>query len=152
MSRWGQVKDESKTDEEEIDEEQNTDKTQQKNKTTQEKNQDDKSIASDALNTSEQPTDATTQPSDEIQEKIEKNKEDFENKILDLFRGNTYYESDLVSSVMNYDSITVVDLRYFGGSVQELLDENGQTDVLLLYNWTFVNDDNHFYKLGRVDG
>ncbi len=54
--------------------------------------------------------------------------------------------------VMNYDSITVVDLRYFGGSVQELLDENGQTDVLLLYNWTFVNDDNHFYKLGRVDG
>lgn len=54
--------------------------------------------------------------------------------------------------VMNYDSITVVDLRYFGGSVQELLDKNSKNDVLLLYNWTFVNDDNHFYKLGRVDG
>ena len=49
--------------------------------------------------------------------------------------------------VMNYDNITVMDLRYFGGSVAGELSDNAGADVLLLYNWTFVNDDNHFYKL-----
>ena len=49
--------------------------------------------------------------------------------------------------VMNYDTVTVMDLRYFGGSVREELDRSPGADVLLLYNWTFANDDNHFYKL-----
>ncbi len=49
--------------------------------------------------------------------------------------------------VMNYDRITVIDLRYFGGSVPDKLSEDKDADVLLMYNWTFVNDDNHFYKL-----
>ncbi len=49
--------------------------------------------------------------------------------------------------VMNYDNITVIDLRYFGGSVAEELLAGGEKDVLLLYNWTFVNEDNHFYKM-----
>ena len=49
--------------------------------------------------------------------------------------------------VMNYDNITVMDLRYFGGSVQEELARDPQADILLMYNWSFVNDDNHFYKL-----
>ena len=48
--------------------------------------------------------------------------------------------------IMNYDNITVIDLRYFGGSVAGELAEN-DADVLLMYNWTFVNDDNHFYKM-----
>ena len=48
---------------------------------------------------------------------------------------------------MNYDKIMVIDLRYFGGSVAEKLSENEDADILLMYNWTFVNDDNHFYKL-----
>ena len=51
--------------------------------------------------------------------------------------------------VMNYDSITVIDLRYFGGSVADVLSENSASDVLLLYNWTFMNEDNHFYKLSK---
>ena len=51
--------------------------------------------------------------------------------------------------VMNYDTITVMDLRYFGGSVKEVLDAEPDADVLLLYNWTFMNDDNHFYKLTK---
>jgi hypothetical protein len=51
--------------------------------------------------------------------------------------------------VMNYDTITVMDLRYFGGSVKEALDAEPDADVLLLYNWTFMNDDNHFYKLTK---
>ena len=49
--------------------------------------------------------------------------------------------------VMNYDNITVIDLRYFGGSVADELAEDKDADVLLMYNWTFVNDDNHFYKM-----
>ena len=48
---------------------------------------------------------------------------------------------------MNYDKITVIDLRYFGGSVADKLSEDEDADILLMYNWTFVNDDNHFYKL-----
>ena len=49
--------------------------------------------------------------------------------------------------VMNYDRITVLDLRYFGGSVTDELKADEGADVLLMYNWTFVNDDNHFYKM-----
>ena len=49
--------------------------------------------------------------------------------------------------VMNYDNITVIDLRYFGGSVADELAKDKDADVLLMYNWTFVNDDNHFYKM-----
>ncbi len=49
--------------------------------------------------------------------------------------------------VMNYDNITVMDLRYFGESVSDELATDPDADVLLLYNWTFVNDDNHFFKL-----
>ncbi len=49
--------------------------------------------------------------------------------------------------VMNYDSIVCIDLRYFGGSVADVLASHKASDVLLMYNWTFVNDDNHFYKL-----
>ncbi|MCR5688151.1 MAG: hypothetical protein K6G58_09035 [Lachnospiraceae bacterium] len=49
--------------------------------------------------------------------------------------------------VMNYDNITVIDLRYFGGSAADELTAHPDADVLLLYNYTFLNDDNHFYKL-----
>ncbi len=49
--------------------------------------------------------------------------------------------------VMNYDSIVCIDLRYFGGSVADVLSSDEDADVLLMYNWTFLNDDNHFYKL-----
>ena len=49
--------------------------------------------------------------------------------------------------VMNYDKITVIDLRYFGGSVGDKLSEAESADVLLMYNWSFINEDNHFYKM-----
>ena len=49
--------------------------------------------------------------------------------------------------VMNYDNITVIDLRYFGGKVSDELSAGADTDILLLYNWSFINEDNHFYKL-----
>ena len=49
--------------------------------------------------------------------------------------------------VMNYDNITVIDLRYFGGSVPEEIAGDEDADILLVYNMSFINDDNHFYKL-----
>lgn len=47
----------------------------------------------------------------------------------------------------NYDTIDVLDLRYLKGSVTEILNENEGADVLMLYNYSFLNSDNHFYKL-----
>lgn len=47
----------------------------------------------------------------------------------------------------DYAKITVVDLRYYGESVQELLESNEKAEILLLYNFDFLNEDNHFWKL-----
>ncbi|MCR5268731.1 MAG: hypothetical protein K6E16_09460 [Lachnospiraceae bacterium] len=46
-----------------------------------------------------------------------------------------------------YDEITVVDLRYYNESVAELLAGDPGADLLLLYNFSFLNEDNHFYRL-----
>ena len=48
---------------------------------------------------------------------------------------------------MNFNDIMVVDLRYFGGSLSQIIDDNANAKILLMYNWSFVNEDNHFYKL-----
>lgn len=46
-----------------------------------------------------------------------------------------------------YDTITVVDLRYYSDSVSELISQDETADILLLYNFDFINEDNHFYRL-----
>ena len=43
----------------------------------------------------------------DLQQQLDKHQEDFDQKILDLFIGNSYYESDVDSNVLNYDKITV---------------------------------------------
>ena len=43
----------------------------------------------------------------DTQEIVDKYQADFDQKILDLFIGNSYYESDVTSNVMNYDQISV---------------------------------------------
>ena len=47
----------------------------------------------------------------------------------------------------NYDTIMIIDLRYYNASVKELLSEHDGADVLLLYNFMHYNEDNHFYRL-----
>lgn len=42
-----------------------------------------------------------------VEDKIEKYQEEFDQKILDLFIGNTYYESNLVDPILDYDKITI---------------------------------------------
>lgn len=47
----------------------------------------------------------------------------------------------------DYGEIIIVDLRYYGQSVNALLEDNKDADILFLYNFDFLNEDNHFYKL-----
>lgn len=47
----------------------------------------------------------------------------------------------------DYENITVIDLRFFSESVSELIRDNKDADFVFLYNFDFLNDDNHFYKL-----
>lgn len=57
------------------------------------------------------------------------------------------YANCLIPFLMcSYEKIISIDLRYYGGSVKEIIDDN-EADILLLYNWSFVNEDNHFYKM-----
>ena len=49
----------------------------------------------------------------------------------------------------NYDRIRIVDLRYFGGSLAQLLDNDKEADVLLLYNFMHFSEDSNYYRLMR---
>ncbi len=49
----------------------------------------------------------------------------------------------------NYDRIRIVDLRYFGGSLSELLKSDEEADFLLLYNFMHFSEDSNFYRLLR---
>ncbi|MCR5734773.1 MAG: hypothetical protein K6G22_09235 [Lachnospiraceae bacterium] len=49
----------------------------------------------------------------------------------------------------DYGRIIVVDLRYYGASAEELLNREADADILLLYNFSHLNEDNNFYKLIR---
>jgi len=69
-----------------------------------------------------------------------------EGKSLIVFK-DSYANCLIPFFAMNYDTIKIVDLRYFAGSVAELLGENEDADILMLYNYSFISEDNHFYKL-----
>jgi len=60
---------------------------------------------------------------------------------------DSYANSLIPFMTYNYEYITVIDLRYYAGSVKELMEESGTADVLFIYNFDFMNEDNHFYKL-----
>lgn len=73
-----------------------------------------KSFASGIINRTERTiTNATgteeTNTQDEIQTKIDKYQAEFDAKILDLFAGNAYYDSEICSNVMDYGRITQVE-------------------------------------------
>ena len=60
---------------------------------------------------------------------------------------DSYANSLLPFMTYNYEDITVIDLRYYADSVKELMNEASGADVLFIYNFDFMNEDNHFYKL-----
>ena len=49
----------------------------------------------------------------------------------------------------NYDRITVIDLRYFGGQLSQVLAEQTDADIVLLYNFSHLGEDSNYYKLLR---
>lgn len=67
-------------------------------------------------------------------------------KKLIVFK-DSYANSVLPFLTFDYSYIKVIDLRYYKGSVSELMDANKDSNVLFLYNFDFMNEDNHFYKL-----
>ena len=73
--------------------------------------------------------------------------EDVENGADLIIVKDSYANCLIPYLTMNFNDIIVVDLRYYGSSLNELIDENADAKILLLYNWSFVNEDNHFYKL-----
>lgn len=51
----------------------------------------------------------------------------------------------------NYRQITMIDLRYYNGNVEEYMKEHQITDVLVLYNITnFISDRNLYKLVGRI--
>ena len=69
-----------------------------------------------------------------------------EKETLILFKDS--YSNCLIPFLSyNYSRVITVDLRYFGGSVSELLSENEEADVLLLYNFMQFSEESNFYKL-----
>ena len=67
-------------------------------------------------------------------------------KSLVLFK-DSYANCLIPFLTYNYDRIVIIDLRYFGGVVSEVLSENDEADVLLLYNFMHLSEDSNFYKL-----
>ena len=47
----------------------------------------------------------------------------------------------------NYDNIYMIDLRYYRGNMQEYMEENNITDVLVLYNVSNFIFDKNMHKL-----
>lgn len=47
----------------------------------------------------------------------------------------------------NYDRVIITDLRYYSGSVKQLITDHADADILLMYNFMHFNEDNHFYRL-----
>ena len=47
----------------------------------------------------------------------------------------------------DYDTITMIDLRFFAGNVSEALEESGADDMLVLYEMSNFSHDMNFYKV-----
>lgn len=76
-----------------------------------------------------------------------KNNENKGKKLLIL--KDSYANSMIPFFTYNYEEIYVVDLRYYGDSVSELMKEKGINSVFILYNFDTFMTDNHFYRLSR---
>lgn len=77
---------------------------------------------------------------------VESKEEDSAGRSVIVFK-DSYANCLIPYLTYNYDTITVVDLRYYSDSVADLLNSNEDADILLLYNFDFINEDNHFYRL-----
>lgn len=78
-----------------------------------------------------------------LEDKIEKYQEDFDKKILDLFIGNAYYDSDLVNPVLDYNRITITPTTDTNSSTPETTPENTDEEQSDGQNHNTVNQQMH---------
>lgn len=69
-------------------------------------------------------------------------------KSLILFK-DSYANCLIPFLTYDYEDIIVIDLRYSKESVLELVNSHSDADILFMYNFDFLNEDNHFYKLAK---
>ena len=62
---------------------------------------------------------------------------------------DSYANSMIPYLTYNYEEIYVVDLRYYGESVSDLIKKHEIDSVFILYNYDTLMTDNHFYRLSR---
>ena len=60
---------------------------------------------------------------------------------------NSYANCMLPFLICSYENIITIDPRYCGESIQEIINKNDTAEILMLYDWSFVDEDNHFYKI-----
>ena len=124
-------------------------KKQQEEKDKQNKNKDKENELKRQISQSNDPSaqsneEDTTANEDEedkteqetLQEKLDKFQEEFDEKVLDLFIGNSFYDSDLTSPVMDYGSITITpraietasdaNMTTVGGTTGDTTNTNGE--------------------------
>lgn len=68
-------------------------------------------------------------------------------KSLAVFK-DSYANSILPLLVNHYESVHIIDLRYFSADPLAYLDEHGITDMLVLYNMANFTTDTNLVKLG----
>ena len=78
--------------------------------------------------------------------------EDNKDKELIIFK-DSYSNCLIPFLTYDHEKIYVVDLRFYKDPVSDLLEAHKGADVLLLYNFSHFNEDNHFYRLtsGKKD-
>lgn len=62
---------------------------------------------------------------------------------------DSYANSMIPFLCQNYKHIYIVDLRYYSDRLSDLIEEKQPEDILLLNNFSFLAEDNHFYKLNQ---
>ena len=85
-----------------------------------------------------------------IDEKVQLYKQEFHEKIRDLFIGNSYYDSNLVSNVMNYDAITKTSTNNTNDSQIENIDDKKENKKDDKQNKTQSNQSHKTYKAKNI--
>lgn len=93
---------------------------------------------------------------EEEDKELEKQQEEFDKKIINLFIGNTYYESNLTSNVMDYGKITItptqtdVSSDSSGSSIESSGDGSNSENTASQYGQSLLNNADSGVVLGGV--
>lgn len=153
LSEWGSETIEEAEEEEKQEDPDGLGLHQYENETVKEldeKNKDNKNYTKSDENTNPQ---LSEEEPDASQEKIEKYQEEFDRKILDLFVGNSYYESNLVDPILNYSSITITPkiTENNSSSSPSVVGETGETNTETQVGQELINRSNTGITLSGIN-